>query len=160
MPDKRWIVAMGKVGRVVAARIEQGEDAFNSIVELIKESGFKSGTVHGIGSSSSATIQGRKVMDFTRPLEEGRVTYTMEGPVALGFCWGMFGTEEDGNVFLHLHAIIMDKKGHMCCGNLQPGSTPIMVTFDVTIQELIGLEIKPTLDPVLNHKLFNPANVS
>lgn len=159
MPEKKWIAGVGRPGRVVAVRIERGKDAFNSIIELIKENGFKSGTVIGIGSLNSATVVWGRTTDLTRPLEEILVTYTMEGPVDLGLGWGMFGTEEDGNVFLHFHAIIMDKEGNMRCGNLQAGSAPVMATLDLTIQELVDLEIKPTLDPVLNHKLLNPTNL-
>lgn len=160
MSEKKWIAAVGTPGRVVAARIEQGQDAINSIIELIKENGFKSGTVIGIGSLNAATVVWGRTTDLTRPIEEIIVTYNMEGPVDLGLGWGMFGTEEDGNVFLHFHANIMDKEGNMRCGNLQPGSAPVMATLDITIQELLDLEINPTLDPVLNHKLLNPTNRS
>ena len=41
MTGKKWTAAVGKQGRVVAARIEPGNDAINSIIELIKENGFK-----------------------------------------------------------------------------------------------------------------------
>jgi hypothetical protein len=84
--------------------------------------------------------------------------YTMEGPVDLGHGWGIFGTDEDGSVVLHFHGIIMDKEGNMRCGNLEPGSAPVMATLDLTIQELLDVEIKPILDPALNHKLLNPFN--
>jgi hypothetical protein len=143
----------------VAARIKPGEDAFNTMIELIKEYGFKSGTVAAIGSLNSARVIWARTTDLTRPTEELIVSYTMEGPVDLGFGWGIFGTEEDGNVFLHFHAIIMDKEGNVRCGNLQPGSAPVMATLDLTIKELIDVEIRPILDPILNHKLLNPFTV-
>ncbi len=160
MQEKKWIAAVGKPGRVVAARIERGNDAINSIIELIKEYGFKSGTVTGIGSLNSAKVIWARTTDLTQPIEEIIVPYIMEGPVDLGIGWGMFGTEEDGNVILHFHAIIMDKEGNMRCGNLQPGSAPVMATLDLTIQELVDMEIKPTLDAVLNNKFLHPHNAS
>ena len=158
MVDKRWTAAMGKPGRIVAARIERGQDTINTITALIKEYGFRSGTVMGIGSLNAATVVWGKSTDLTRPVEEIMVTGSMEGPVDLGFGWGMFGTESDGNVFLHFHAIIMDKDGNMRCGNLLPGTAPVMATIDLTVQEILDLEVRPTLDPVLNHKLLNPSN--
>ena len=160
MTEKKWTAAVGKQGRVLAARIERGKDAINSIIELIKKNGFKSGTVTAIGSLNAATVIWGRTTDLTRPREELITTYNMEGPVDLGIGWGMFGTEEDGNVILHFHAIIMDKEGNMRCGNLQPGSAPVMATLDLIIQELVDLEIIPTLDPILNHKLLNPKNAS
>jgi predicted DNA-binding protein with PD1-like motif len=159
MPERKAIAAVGKEGRIIAARIEHGKDAINSIIELIKEHGFKSGTVTGIGSLNSAKVIWGRTTDLTRPIEEIIVHYTMEGPVDLGIGWGMFGTEGDGDVFLHFHAIIMDKEGNMRCGNLQPGSAPVMATLDITIRELIDLEIKPALDPILKTKLLNPTNI-
>lgn len=158
MKEKKWISAIGKPGRVVAARIKSGEDAFNTIIELIKEYGFKSGTVAAIGSLNSARVIWARTTDLTVPTEELIVPYTMGGPVDLGYGWGIFGTEDDGNVFLHFHAIIMDKAGNMRCGNLQPTSAPVMATLDLTIQELVDLEIRPITDSILNHKLLNPFN--
>jgi len=160
MTEKKWTAAVGKQGRVLAARIERGKDAINSIIELIKKNGFKSGTVTAIGSLNAATVIWGRTTDLTRPREELITTYNMEGPVDLGIGWGMFGTEEDGNIILHFHAIIMDKDGNMRCGNLQPGSAPVMVTLDLTIQELVDMEIKPTLDAVLNNKFLHPHNES
>ena len=160
MTEKKSTAAVGKQGRVLAARIERGKDAINSIIELIKKNGFKSGTVTAIGSLNAATVIWGRTTDLTRPREELITTYNMEGPVDLGIGWGMFGTEEDGNIILHFHAIIMDKDGNMRCGNLQPGSAPVMVTLDLTIQELVDMEIKPTLDAVLNNKFLHPHNES
>lgn len=160
MKEKKRVAAVGKPGRVIAARIERGKDATHSIIELIQEYGFRSGTVSGIGSLNSATVAWAKSTDLSLPKEEIAVTYTMEGPVDLGCGWGMFGTDEDGSVILHFHAVIMDKEGNVRCGNLQPGSAPVMATLDIVIQELIDLDINPTLDPILNHKFFNPVEGS
>ncbi len=160
MKKKKWMAAVGKPGRVIAARIERGEDTINSIIELIKENGYRSGTVSAIGSLNSATVAWARTTDLSRPGEEITVTCTMEGPVDLGCGWGMFGTAEDGSVTLHFHAIIMDKEGNVRCGNLQPGSAPVMATLDIVIQELVDLDINPTLDHLLNHKFFNPVEGS
>lgn len=156
MKSKKYVAASGKHGNVIAARIERGEDVINSIIELIKENGFNSGTVTGIGSLNSATVMWAKSTDLTLPGGEISVSYTMDGPVDLGYGWGMFGTDVDGTVILHFHAIIMDKEGNMRCGNLQAGSAKVMATVDIVIQELVDLEVKPILDPLLNHKFFNP----
>ena len=45
MGTVKWVAGVGRPGRIVAARIERGEDAIQSIIALIKEYGFKSGTV-------------------------------------------------------------------------------------------------------------------
>ena len=50
----------------------------------------------------------------------------------------------------------MDKDGNMRCGNLIPGSAPVLATVELTIQELEGMELKPTLDPEWNHSFLHP----
>ena len=159
MSSRKWTSAVGKPGRVIAARIERGEDAIESIIALIRENDFHSGTVTGIGSLLSATVVWGRSTDLTRPIEEIIVRYTMEGPVDLGIGWGMFGREENGDVFLHFHANIMDKEGNMRCGNLLPGSAPVMATLDITIQEVLDLKIIAKKHPILKHNLLNPMTV-
>ncbi len=159
MRTKKWVAAVGKKGRVVAARIERGEDVIHSISGLIQEYGFKSGTVTGIGSLNTATVEWAKSTDLNLPKEEIAVACIMEGPVELASGWGMFGRDEDESIILHFHAIIMDKKGTVRCGNLQPGSAPVMATADIVIQELVDLDLNPTLDPLLKHKFFSPVEI-
>ena len=157
MSEKKWVAAVGRPGRILAARVKPGHDAIHSMIELIKQNGFKCGTVTAIGSLNSARVMWAQTTDLKKLGEREMITYyAMEGPVDLGFGWGIFGTAEDGSVVLHFHGMIMDKEGNMRCGNLEPGSAPVMATLDLTIQELLGLEIRPVLDPVLNHKLLNP----
>jgi predicted DNA-binding protein with PD1-like motif len=157
MGEKKWIAAVGKPGRILAARIMPGKDAINSMIELIKENGFKCGTVTAIGSLNSAKVMWAQTTDLEMLRQRKMITYyTMEGPVDLGLGWGIFGTDEDGSVVLHFHGMIMDKEGNMRCGNLEPGSAPVMATLDLAIQELLDLEIRAVLDPMLNHKLLNP----
>jgi len=71
--------------------------------------------------------------------------YKMEVPVELGVGHRVLGTDEDGEVVMHIHGLIMDKDGNMRCGNLVPGSAPVLATVDMTIQEMDGLELVPTL---------------
>ena len=79
----------------------------------------------------------------------------MELGAAHGFC----GTDESGQVIMHIHALIMDKDGNMRCGNLVPGSAPVLATVELTMQEFEGLELKPTLDPEWKHKFLLPTAV-
>jgi predicted DNA-binding protein with PD1-like motif len=157
MSEKKWVAAVGKPGRILAARIMPGNDAISSMIEVIKENGFKCGTVTAIGSLNSAKVMWAQTTDLEMLRQRKMIAYyTMEGPVDLGLGWGIFGTDKDGSVVLHFHGMIMDKEGNMRCGNLEPGSAPVMATLDLTIQELLDLEIRPILDPILNHKLLNP----
>jgi len=97
-------------------------------------------------------------MDLTEDPKDVAVFYEMDGPVELGIGHGLFGTDEDGEVVLHVHGLIMDKDGNMRCGNLVPDSAPVLATVDLTIQEMEDMELVPTLDKVFNHKMLHPMN--
>ena len=156
MPEKKWVAAMGKPGRLMAARLLPGQDVVDGIIELIKANGIKSGTVTAIGSLRSATVVWPKSMEFTEDPMDVAVFHKMEGPVELGVGHGVFGTDEDGEVVMHIHGLIMDKDGNMRCGNLVPGSAPVLATVDLTIKEMADLELVPTLDETYKYKFLHP----
>ncbi|MAF06233.1 MAG: hypothetical protein CL389_00055 [Acidiferrobacteraceae bacterium] len=159
MREVRGHAAIGKVGRVLAVRLLPGQDVIEGCIELIKANDLRSGTVTAIGSLRAAKIVWAKTMDFGDDPMDAAVFYEMQGPVEMGVAHGVFGTDEDGQVVMHIHALIMDKEGNMRCGNLMPGSAPVFATVEVTIQEFEGLELKPTLDPEWKHKFLHPVTV-
>ena len=159
MSEVKAIAALGRPGRTLAARLLPGQDVVEGIVGLIKEHEIKSGSVTALGSLCSAKVVWAGSMEFGDDPMEVAVFHEMEGPVELGAATGFFGTDDEGQVIIHLHGMIMDKEGNMRCGNLLPGSAPVLATAELTIQELVGVEFKPTLDPDWNHKFLHPRPV-
>lgn len=92
MKEEKWVAAVGKPGRVLAARIMPGNDAINSIIELIKENGFKSGTVIAIGSLNSAM---RKRALFPKLIETRKEELRNEKVGFIGCC----GLSDVGSVW-------------------------------------------------------------
>lgn len=156
MSDVKAYSAVGTSGRVLAVRLLPGQDVVQGIMGLIKEKDLRSGTITAIGSLRSATVVYPNSMEFGDNPMDVAVFHKMEGPVELGIGHGVFGREEDGEVNMHFHGLIMDKDGNMRTGNLLPGSAPVLATVDLTIQEFDGLEIKPTLDPAWKNKFLHP----
>ena len=148
--------AVGRPGRIVLARLTPGMEVMGSIVELIKTHGLKSGTVTAIGSLKGATVLYPKAMEWEDDPMEVAVHHTKEGPVELGVGHGVFGTDEEGEVSVHLHALIMDRDGDLRTGNLIPGSAEVLATVELTIQEVEGAVFKPTLHPEWNFKFLIP----
>ena len=144
------VVALGGM------RSDAWTDVVQGIMGLIKEKNLRSGTITAIGSLRSATVVYPNSMEFGDNPMDVAVFHKMEGPVELGLGHGIFGREEDGEVGMHFHGLIMDKNGNMRTGNLMPGSAPVLATVDLTIQEFEGLEIKPTLDPAWKNKFLHP----
>lgn len=154
--DIKAYSAVGRGGRVLAARLLPGQDIVEGIMGLVKKEDLRSGTITAIGSLRSAKVVWPSSMEFGDNPMDVAVFYEMEGPVELGIGQGVFGRDEGGEVAIHFHGVIMDKKGNMRCGNLIPGSAPVLATVELTIQEFEGLELKPTLDPAWKSKFLHP----
>ncbi len=159
MSKGKWISAEGKTGRLVAARLLPGQDLVEAVLGLAGEYGLRSGRVWAIGSLSSATVVYPNSMEFGDDPMSVAVFHKMEGPVELGFGYGVFGTGEDGEISLHLHGLIMDKDGNMRTGNLVPGSAPVLATVELTLEEYQGLELRAVLDEEWKHKFLHPTAV-
>jgi len=149
--------AIGRPGRLLVARLLPGQDMIEGITELIKAHSIKSGTVTAMGSLRGAKVVWAGSMEFGDNPMDAAVFHEMPGPVELGIAHGVFGIDEDDQVIMHMHGLIMDKDGNMRCGNLVPGSAHVLATVELTVQEVEGLAIKPTLDPQWNHKFLYPA---
>ena len=156
MSEVKSYVAVGRVDRLLAARLLPGQDLVEGCIELIKANGIKSGTVTAIGSLRAAKVVWAGSMEFGNDPMDVAVFYEMEGPVELGIAQGYFGTDKDGSVVMHIHGMIMDKDGNMRCGNLVPGSAPVLATVEMSIQEMVGMRLVPTLDEVFKHKFLHP----
>jgi predicted DNA-binding protein with PD1-like motif len=159
MKELKAYFAMGRVGRVLAARLLPDQDLVEGIIELAKANGIISGTVTAMGSLRAAKVAWAGSMEFGDNPMDVAVFHEMQGPVELGVSYGVFGTDEDGQIIIHIHALIMDKDGNMRCGNLMPGSAPVLATVELTIQEFEGFDLKPTLDQKWKHSFLHPVAV-
>src|SRR4030042_5816369 len=113
MSDIKAYSALGRSGRVLAARLLPGQDVVQGIIELVKEKNLRSGTITAIGSLRSATVVYPNSMEFGDNPMDVAVFYKMEGPVELGIGQGVFVRDEGGEVAIHFHGVIMDKNGNM-----------------------------------------------
>jgi len=156
VPDIKCHAAMGRPGRVLVARLLPGQELVEAVSCLIKSSGFRGGSVTAIGSLRSATVAWAKKMVLDGDIRNSGVFYEMEGPVELGLGFGIFGYNGEGELFLHLHGLIQDKEGNMRCGNLVPGSAPVLATVELTLQEIEGVDMNYTIDPEWKHHFPHP----
>ena len=107
--------ALGKPGRLLAARLLPEQDVVEGIIGLVKMHDIKSGTVTAIGSLRSAKVVWAGSMEFGENPMDVAIFHEMKGPVELGVAQGVFGSDEDGQVVIHIHGMIMDKEGNMRC---------------------------------------------
>lgn len=159
MSKGNWISAEGKTGRVVAARLLPGQDVIEAVLGLAQEHGIRSGRAWAIGSLREATVVYPNTMEFGDDPMSAAVFHKMEGPVEMGFGYGVFGIDEDDSPNLHFHGLIMDKEGNMRTGNLVPGSAPVLATVELTIEEYQGLELRAVPDEEWKHKFLHPTAI-
>ncbi len=159
MSEGKWICAEGRPGRLVAARLLPGQDVVEAVLGLAREHKIKSGRVWAIGSLAEATVVYPNSLDFGEDPMSVAVFHKMEGPVEMGFGYGVFGVDGEGPQNLHFHGLIMDKDGNMRTGNLVPGSAPVLATVEMTIQEYEGLELRAVFDPEWKHKFLHPTSI-
>lgn len=154
--SEKWISAPGRNGRLVAARLLTGEDLVEGILEIIRSSGFESGSVQVIGAMSEVSVLYPKATKWKESPEEIKGVAKLEGPIQIGSALGIFGTSDDGRVVMHMHGVFTGKGGRTVCGDPLPGASPVWLTADVMIQEFNGVNMKPVYDEDLDNEFFHP----
>ena len=132
--------SVGKVGRVIAARLFEGEDVQASIEQIARQENIRSAAVLITGGFRQANV----VVGPQR--EEPTVEpqfHRFDGP---GEVLGV-GTlyPDDAGAKLHLHAAI-GKGGENLVGCPRDGTKTFLI-LEVTIIETAGIEGKRTFDP-------------
>lgn len=132
--------SVGKAGRVVAARLFEGEDLYESIEEIARREDIGCAAVLVTGGvRKTDVVMGPK---REKPRIEGDVR-TFAGPGdALGvgtiYC-------DDAGPKLHIHAAL-GKGGNSLVG-CPRGKTQIFLILEVTIIEIVGVEAGRRFDP-------------
>jgi predicted DNA-binding protein with PD1-like motif len=129
------IVENGAMGRVAYARIAPNEDLIQGVEKLCLAEGFKNAFVRGaLGSLVDAclgTLDG-KCLQIRGPAVE---IVSLAGEVR---------SSEDGSLRASLSGVVADPDGNVYGGPFVPGSNPICMTFEVTLEEWLPAAEQPT----------------
>ncbi len=148
MTDKRYQVAEGRIGRVLAVRLAPGCDLVASIREIAEQHGVKSGFILGACSLRKVILRNPVSFPSAWPIkDENRVYTTIEQPMELTSMTGNVGHKEDGELVIHLHANISlgSPEGVSMGGHIVEGAE-IFSTGEVVIMETEGIDIKRVLN--------------
>ena len=140
--------SVGKPGRVIVARLYEGEEIFESIETIARKEGIRSAAVMITGGIRKADIVVGP--ETEKPKIIPRHT-DFEGP---GEVLGV-GTIywNDDNPKLHLHTAI-GKDDEVTVGCPRTGTHTFLI-LEVTIIEITGIDAKRILDPATGFKLLN-----
>jgi len=156
----RIVTAKGKAGRLIAARLLPGTNFMTGIVEVCEKHQVKNGIlVSGIGSFK------RTVFLDPEPKPERKAGYgygdpmTVDGPIELLSAAGLICHGDDGQVLLHVHATMCLQDGKAFGGHLIEEGTEVLLTADIVIMEVEGIDMVRRFDEETEIPMFAPAEV-
>lgn len=142
--------AVGKPGRLVATRIMPGMDLITGIEEACKAHGITHGTIIcTIGSLACAALNFVSHANVRTDGGHGHTTLLeLNEPLGLLGGNGVVSVGESGELDVHYHATISGKDDKVYGGHMLRGRCKVLSTTDVIIQEMVGIRVKRSKDPV------------
>lgn len=135
----------GRLGEVVVARMEVGEDLLEGLTKICKENGIRNGVIlSGFGSVSRAVVSGTATDQF--PPDDFYKIDRSEGVEILAIS----GVIADYHVHAHVSLCTPSESfgGHLEKGNI------IFSLAEVVIAGLEDLQLKRMRDPVTQQRLL------
>lgn len=143
------------IKRVIVGRIPRGEDLLTAIKEICIEHDIKNGYIPTLLGSLDT---GRFI--YAIPREDAKIGFVysenvdVEGPLELLAGQGLIGTEESGELSIHLHMLVSDKYMRVFGGHFVEGGNIIAATGEIIIHEIENAEYKRKFDEQSGFKLF------
>ena len=147
-------IAEGKIKRVIAFRLEPGEDVLNGLESVCKDKGIKDGIIlSALGSLDGAsfynpTLLPNNKIGYGKPIK-------LDGYIELVNASGMICHSDEGELLLHVHVTLTDGDGIAHGGHLTSGNK-VLLTTDMVIAEFEGLSMGRRFDKELEVFLFDP----
>jgi len=149
-------IGVGRLGQVIVARLAPGSDLLESIEEIARREGIRSGVIlSGAASLSQATLRNVRHLPKELPItDEDRVFVRKEGALELLAISGNI-SEQNGGISIHAHITISsgEEDGLAYGGHLIKGCT-IFSLGELIIGEIEGVRLvrkydEPTRGPQL-----------
>lgn len=141
--------------RVIVGRLLPGTDLIDGILRMCEEHNILNGSIDLVlGSLRKFTFvypvkdeQSKMGVRYCDPIE-------IDGPIELLCGNGIVGVTSNGERAIHLHAVVADKNGKVYGGHVLKGN-PVLVTVEVVVRELRGVNIVRGLDEETGFTLFS-----
>ena len=153
----RFHSAVGQAGRIVNGRLLPGCDLLRGILEMAKTHQVQSAWVNAFGSLAKATFSPAVRRSEADPDRVERwPNVHLAGPIEMWSGMGRLGVPQEGEPFIHFHGMVVTPEGQLYGGHFFPGGNPVYATFEVHMQEIVGVEFKLEMDEVVQLPLIEP----
>jgi len=153
----RFHSAAGQPGRVICGRLLPGCDILLGIIDMAQSHGVTSAWVNAFGSLAKAAFSPGIRLSVSDPDRvERRPNVHLPGPLEMWSGMGRLGVPDTGEPFIHFHGLVATPGGTLYGGHFFPGENPVYATFEVHIQEILGVELRYEMDEAVELPLIEP----
>jgi len=141
--------AVGKAGRIIAARLFEGESLYESIESIAEKEDIKAAAVLITGGIRKASVVVGPKTETPKIVAE---FHPFTGP-GEAFGVGTLYCDEDNKPRLHLHAGLgkLNESPMVGCPR---GGASVFLILEITIIEILGVDAKRITDPQTGFKLL------
>ena len=153
----RFRSASGLAGRLISGRLLPGCDLLEGIVEMARSHAVKSAWVNAFGSLARASFSPGLRLSRADPERVERCpTLSLDGPIEMWAGTGRLGLPDSEAPIVHFHGLVVTPEGRLYGGHFFPGGNIVYATFEVHIQEIMGMEFSQEWDEAVELPLIEP----
>ncbi len=153
----RYHSAAGGAGRLISGRLLPGSDLLGGIIEMARSHEVRAAWVNAFGSLARAAFSpGLRLSAEDPDRVERRPNVELEGPIEMWSGTGRLGLPANGEPFIHFHGVVVGPDGRLFGGHFFPGGNTVYATFEVHIQEILGVEFRLEHDAAVELPLIEP----
>jgi len=155
--SQRYRSVAGQPGRIISGRLLPGCDFLLGIIEMARSHQVESAWINGFGSLARASFSPGIRLSATNPDRVERLpNVNLPGPIEMWSGMGRLGIPAKGEPFVHFHGLVVTPEGQLYGGHFFPGDNIVYATFEVHIQEVLGVEFRLEMDKAVELPLIEP----
>ena len=156
----RFHSAEGRPGRLISGRLLPGTDLLGGIIAMARTHEIRAAWVNAFGSLARAAFSpGLRLSAKDPDRVERRPNVALEGPIEMWSGSGRLGIPDNGEPCLHFHGLVVSPEGQLLGGHFFLGGNTVYATFEVHIQEILGVEFRLEHDAAVELPLIEPREI-
>lgn len=155
--ETRILSGEGAGGRLIAVRLKPGVDLIGGITEACRAHGIRQGYISCVIGSLRQVQYVIPVVDTSKP---AGIKYcdpiTLPGPIEFTSGQGVICQSPEGELSIHFHGCFCNSSGQSLAGHFFAGGNPVLVTAEIIITEINGMNLMRRTDPEVGLMMMSP----